>query len=130
MTYLQTLVVAHEQYPKYYKDILDSIKGIALMGVPHLGSSFARLRSFLADVLQEFTLAMSTNKGLMKDLRCNSKPLMDLSKQADHRLSDLIIYSFYETERLDGQVVSKVSSLACNLEYLCVFRLLPRIRLD
>ena len=97
--------MAHQRAPKYYQDVLKSVKGIAFMGVPHRGSGIARLGSFLAGLLKASTAGTSTNKNLIKELKKGARTLTDLSAAANQRLSELILYSFYETRRLHGEVV-------------------------
>lgn len=68
----------------------------------------AQFGYFLAKILSASTAGSKTNKNLVKTLKKDSKILIDLSKEANHRLTDLIIYSFYETDRLWGHVVNIV----------------------
>ena len=98
--------MAHEKAPTYYQSIKDSIKGIVFIGVPHRGSDIAKLGAFFAKMLQASTASRTTNFELIAVLKKGSKPLMDISNQAIHRLSGLTIYTFYETEKLWGEVVS------------------------
>ena len=115
----KTLVHAHQRYPKYYKDILDSIKGIAFIGVPHRGAGIALLGEFFAKLLQASTLGRTTNTELVKLLKKDSKPLADLTKEANHRLEGLVVFSFYETSRLYGHVVNnQLSNSRLNLSGL------------
>lgn len=89
---------------------MDNIKGIAFLGVPHRGSAIARFGYFLAKILSNSYAGRKTNKDLVKILKKDSKILNSLFREANHLLNNLIIYSFYETERLWGHVVDMSTS--------------------
>ena len=76
------------------------------MGVPHRGAVIADLGSFFASIIKATTAGRVTNSALLKTLKKGSKPLQEISEMAVQRLSNLQICSFYETERLKGQLVS------------------------
>ena len=121
-------MVGHQGSPSLYKDLLNSIKGVAFLGVPHRGSGIARLGLFLAQAVSMSTAGTTTNKELVKILKQDSKWLANLSKEANHRLANLHIYSFYETERTTGQVVSSTIDPRFQCASIDIDRSLPRTR--
>lgn len=101
----KALIIAHEESPNHYEDILENVKGIAFLGVPHRGASIARLGDFFAKVLKAATLGKTTNSSLTSDLRQSSKTLKDISAQAVHRLNHLQVLSFFEREKTWGELI-------------------------
>ena len=81
------------------------------MGVSHRGSALADLGSMFATVLKIVMVGGSTNNALLKTLKKASKPLQDISELVVDRLSVLTICSFYETKRINGQVVRKLTTV-------------------
>ena len=103
----KALVLAHDRNSNLdYKDISDNTKGLAFMGVPHEGSDGARWAGFAANLLKSFSIGTSTNTAIVSDLEKGSTTLADISKQFVNKMApDMILYTFYETERLHGIMV-------------------------
>lgn len=102
----KALILAHERSSDpEYKQILDSTKGIAFLGVPHKGFGASWWANFAANALKAAGAGTSTNTSLVSDLRRDSTTLTDISKQFIGRTAGLRIYTFYETQKLFGVVV-------------------------
>lgn len=99
----KALILAHERnsFPEY-KDISDNARAIAFLGVPHKGCDSAWWAGFAANLLKSASIGTSTNTALISDLEKGAITLANVSKQFVDRTRDMIIYTFYETERLHG----------------------------
>ena len=102
----KALILAHERSSNVdYQDILVNTRGIAFLGVPHRGSDIAWWTGFAAKLLRNASLGTSTNVSLLSDLEKGSANLADISSQFVDRAHNLIIYTFYETEKLNKVMV-------------------------
>lgn len=102
----KALIIAHERSSDpEYKDILENTRAIAFLGVPHKGSDSAWWAAFAANALKGASIGSSTNTALVSDLKKDSTTLANISKQFIDRARELLIYTFFETERLHGIVV-------------------------
>ena len=102
----KALILAHERDSNLdYKDILHNTRAIAFLGVPHRGSDSAWWAGFAANLLKNASIGTSTNIALLSDLEKGSTTLANISQQFVDRTQDMIIYTFYETERLRGVMV-------------------------
>lgn len=102
----KTLIIAHERDSNLdFKDILVNTRGIAFLGVPHRGSDIAWWANFAAKLLRNASVGTSTNVAILSDLEKGSATLANISNQFVDRARNMIIYSFYETEKLNKVVV-------------------------
>ena len=102
----KALILAHERDSNPdYKDILDNTRAIAFIGVPHQGSDSAKWASFAANLLKSASMGASTNTALVSNLVKGSTTLANISNQFVDRARGMIIYTFYETKRLNGVMV-------------------------
>lgn len=102
----KALILAHERSSNVdYQDILVNTRGIAFLGVPHRGSDIAWWAGFAAKLLRNASIGTSTNVALLSDLERGSATLANISSQFIDRASNLIIYTFYETEKLNKVMV-------------------------
>ncbi|MCJ1309721.1 hypothetical protein MMC25_003381 [Agyrium rufum] len=102
----KALILAHERSSDAdHKDILESTKAIAFLGVPHKGSDSAGWATFAANALKAASIGTSTNTALVADLKRDSTTLTNISKQFVDRARDLVIYTFYETQKISGVLV-------------------------
>lgn len=99
IVFKQALVRAHES-PRY-AEIIPRIKGVFFFGTPHRGSDMAKWASMLAAILKAASISSSTNTGLSKDLIPGSRILTNISRSFVQRSSQLRIFSFYETQKMD-----------------------------
>ena len=107
----KALILAHERSSDlYYKDILDNIKAIAFLGVPHKGSDSAWWATFAANALKGGSFGSLTNTALVADLRKDSTSLINISKQFVDRARNLTVYTFFETRKLSGVLVRAKSN--------------------
>ena len=101
------LILAHEHdNDSDFQDILNKTRAVSFLGVPHKGSGSAWWGNFAANALKAASVGTSTNTSLVADLRRDSTALIDISNQFMPRGKDLIIYTFYETQKFAGEVVS------------------------
>lgn len=100
------LIIAHERTGDvHYKDILDNTKAIAFLGVPHSGSNSAWWASIAVNALKAASIGVATNSALVEDLKRDSTMLTRISKQFVDLGKDLVIYTFYETQKVSGILV-------------------------
>ena len=99
------MIIAHER-TREYGELLGSIKGAMFLGTPHRGSDAAYWAAYAARVLQVIQLGRGTNDAFVSALQRNSKEFSDISQQWIERATPLRIRTFYETERLHGELVS------------------------
>ena len=98
----KALIIAHERSSDVdYEDILVNTRGIAFLGVPHRGSDIAWWAGFAAKLLRNASIGTSTNVALLSNLEKGSATLANISSQFVDRALNLIIYTFYETEKLN-----------------------------
>lgn len=102
----KALIIAHERDSNLdFKGILFNTRGIAFLGVPHRGSDIAWWASFAAKLLRNASVGTSTNVALLSDLEKGSATLANISNQFVDRARNMIIYTFYETEKLNKIMV-------------------------
>jgi hypothetical protein len=101
----QALILAYER-SSLYGDLLDCVKAVVFFGVPHRGADLAYWATFASMILQTMQLGLGTNPNFVTDLQRNSRTFSDISKQFIERGDKLKIRTFYETEKLHGQLVS------------------------
>ncbi|MCJ1288565.1 hypothetical protein MMC34_000093 [Xylographa carneopallida] len=94
----KALIIAHEDTVTH-ANILQNVRGVCFLGVPHRGSDVAFWGYLLTKILKTTTLGTSTNSQLLADLTKDSTTLMNISTQFIHRSKDLLIYTFYELDR-------------------------------
>lgn len=102
----KALALAHDCNSNLdYRDISANTKAIAFLGVPHNGSNSARWAGFAANLLKSASIGTSTNTAIVSDLEKGSTTLTNISKQFVEKAPNMILYTFYETERLHGIIV-------------------------
>ena len=112
----KALVLAHDSNLNLdYRDISANIKAIAFLGVPHDGSDSTKWGGFAANLLKSVSIGTSTNTAIVSDLEKGSTTLADILHQFGDKACDMIIYMFYETERLHGIMVCSCRWLTANL---------------
>src|SRR5271163_2306199 len=99
------MILAHERL-KYYGDLLQCVRAVVFLGVPHCGSDAAYWATFAARILQFGQLGLGTNPAYVKALQRNSPTFANISTQFVERAESLLIRTFFETERMGNQVVS------------------------
>jgi pimeloyl-ACP methyl ester carboxylesterase len=88
-----------------YGELLSKIRGIVFLGTPHRGSDVAWWASFPAKLLKALQLGTGTNTAYLDALTRNSKEFSRISQQWVERSKELVIRTFFETERLHGVLV-------------------------
>jgi hypothetical protein len=99
------MILAHER-SNFYGNLLGHIRAVVFLGVPHRGSDVAYWATFAANILQFGQLRLGTNPAYITALQRNSPTFAHISTQFIERAAPLSIRTFYETERMGGQVVS------------------------
>jgi hypothetical protein len=99
------LVLAHER-SELYGDLLGCVKAAVFFGVPHRGTDLAYWAAFASRIIRTMQLGFGTNPSFVTDLEKNSRTFADISRQFIERGDKLKIGTFYETEKLYGQLVS------------------------
>jgi ankyrin repeat domain-containing protein 50 len=109
----KAVVIAHED--DNFTEILKATGAIMFFGTPHRGSDIAdavnpmaKLANFWLEVSGASALTGSMRTDLLKVLEDDSSALDDINDAFKQRARDMLIYSFYETERQRGlqQLVS------------------------
>jgi hypothetical protein len=78
---------------------------LVFFGVPHHGADLASWGAFAANLLKIIQLGSGTNTNYVEALQSKSKTFGDISRQFIERGAEVQIKTFYETERLFGQLV-------------------------
>ena len=98
------MIIAHERSSEY-GELLGSIKAAMFLGTPHRGSDAAYWGTYVANVLKVLQLGRGTNTSFISALKRNSPEFANISQQWIERAAPLKIRTFYETERLLGELV-------------------------
>jgi hypothetical protein len=98
------MIIAHERSSEY-GELLGSIKAAMFLGTPHRGSDAAYWATYVANVLKVLQLGRGTNTAFVSALQRNSTEFANISQQWIERAAPLKIRTFYETERLLGELV-------------------------
>ena len=104
-TCTQALIIAHEN-EAIYGNLLLAVNAVIFLGVPHRGSDVAFWGTFLARLGKALQLGFGTNTNFITALQRNSATFSEIARQFTPRTADLKIRTFYETEKLAGQLVS------------------------
>src|SRR5271170_1461681 len=99
------MIIAHERSNEY-GELLGSVKAAMFFGTPHRGSEAAYWGAYAANVLKVLQLGRGTNTSFVSALQRNSPEFAHISQQWIERAAPLKIRTFYETERLLGELVS------------------------
>ena len=96
----RAIALAHSRPEEEYNDILKSTKSIAFLAVPHGGANIAKWATRVAKI------GASMNTAFVEDLERNAKALNSISMDFKARAANLKIWSFYETRKTSGHLVS------------------------
>jgi hypothetical protein len=105
------MIIAHERSSEY-GELLRSIKAAMFLGTPHRGSDAAYWAAYAARVLKVIQLGRATNDSFISALQRNSSEFANISQQWIERAAPLKIRTFYETERLLGELVCLTTPLS------------------
>ena len=84
-----------------YASLSKHFAGVTFFGTPHRGSDIAQWAGMLGKILKVGSLGGSTHSQLAKDLEPSSRILKNISDSFITRGKNLIIFSFYETEKME-----------------------------
>lgn len=120
IVFKQAMSFAYNETP----DIWLRCKGVIFLGTPHRGSAAAEIAKTVASIVNKPStylgvsiFAGSIRADLLKDLAYDSPKLSDISKTFEERAAALLIYSFYESETISGQVIVNRSSAILNIPH-------------
>lgn len=99
------MILANER-SDYYGKLLDSIKAVIFMAVPHRGADLAFWAAFAARLVKDVQLGFRGNPAFVEALQRNSRACADISRQFVGRSAKLSIRTFFETEKMGNQLVS------------------------
>jgi H-type lectin domain len=108
------MIIAHEQDHRH-GEMLKKIRGAVFFGVPHCGADAARLANLVAVLLRVGQFGLSTNRAYVKALQRNSETLSTISEEFTQRSASLHIRTFFETERIAGQIVRSLCRVSAEL---------------
>ena len=94
-----------------YGDLLRCVRGCVFFGVPHRGAESGYWANFAGTIIK-VALIGRTNTSLAAALQQNSAKFAEISQQFVERGAPLKIRTFYETEKLDNQLVCR-SDVGC-----------------
>lgn len=100
----KAMIIAHER-SSIYGTVLNSVRALVLFGVPHRGSDLAYWSTFAARLLNTVQLGLRTNTSFVEALARNSQTFTDISQSFIERAAPLKIRTFYETEKLYGNLI-------------------------
>ncbi len=103
---LKVIAVIHMQD----NELHDMIKAAIFFSVPHQGSSTANLGTLAANAARVTSLGFIGNARFIQDLKPQSRELEDLSEASDYRSRELLLRTFYETDRTGNSVVGDNAS--------------------
>ena len=100
------MIVAHERSMIFY-ELLNKIRAVVFLGVPHKGSDLAYWATFLTELLKFGQLGFVGNSNFVAALKANSPVFASISSQSTERLQSAAvdIRTFYEANRLGNQLV-------------------------
>ncbi|EPS45887.1 hypothetical protein H072_110 [Dactylellina haptotyla CBS 200.50] len=114
------MVIAYKENP----DVGLRCKGVIFLGTPHQGSAAAQIAKVMAKSVNKPTaylgvklFAGEIRADLLEDLMYDSPKLSSISKTFKERAAVLKIFSFYESERIGGQVIVTRSSAILNVPH-------------
>ncbi|ETS79976.1 hypothetical protein PFICI_07505 [Pestalotiopsis fici W106-1] len=108
----QALVLAHED-DVIYRSTLKSVLGVVFLGTPHKGSEAADIGKIVGRIIN-LAVPKATRTDLLGHLGENSQALRELASSFRHRLCNLEVVTFYETQPippLSSLVVERSSSI-------------------
>lgn len=105
------MIIANER-SNDYGELLNNIKAAMFLGTPHRGSDAAYWATYAANTLKILQLGRGTNNLFVSALQKNSTEFANISQQWIERAAPLKIRTFYETERLLGEIVCSTAPLS------------------
>lgn len=116
----EALILANDR-SDYWKDLRDSAVGAIFFAVPHRGADTAYWAELATNVLSFTTLGSVGNTSFVRSLTRNSPEFSKISDafiQPAERFT--IIRTFYETEKIGNQLVSRRLIYHCFRSCLCL----------
>ncbi|TGJ72003.1 hypothetical protein EYR41_003922 [Orbilia oligospora] len=120
IVFKQTMSFAYNENP----DIWLRCKGVIFLGTPHRGSATAEIAKTVANFVNKPSIYLGVGlfagdirTDLLEDLAYDSPKLTSISKTFQERAAVLMIYSFYESEKISGQVIVNRSSAILNVPH-------------
>lgn len=98
------MILAWEK-SSFYGALLESIRGIVFLGVPHRGADIAYWASLPANIIKYGSLGFRGSTDFLKSLERNSECWRIISKQFVERGESLKIRTFFETRKMGNTLV-------------------------
>ena len=98
------MISAHER-SSLYGSLLENIRGIVFLGVPHRRADVAYWASHLAKIIESGSLGFLGSPDFLNSLKRDSKSWSIISKQWVERSQSLKIQTFFETKKVGNILV-------------------------
>lgn len=109
------MILAWER-SELYSVLLNSIRGIIFLGVPHRGSDSAYWASLPTSILNYGSLGFVGSTDFLDSLKKNSESWRTITRQFVERGKSLQIRTFFETKKIGNTLVlEQVGTFSCNL---------------
>ncbi|KAI0412863.1 hypothetical protein F5X98DRAFT_304553 [Xylaria grammica] len=109
----QAINIAHTDH-EYFDDVLTNTRGFVFLASPLHGSDAAWWAKIGSQVLKALTVNTVGNSSYPTALKRNSKVWLRISRDFVQRGKNLTFRSFYETERIAGQIIVDEASARLN----------------
>ncbi|RWA07971.1 hypothetical protein EKO27_g7132 [Xylaria grammica] len=109
----QAINIAHTDQ-EYFDDVLTNARGFVFLASPLHGSDAAWWAKIGSQVLKALTVNTVGNSSYPTALKRNSKVWLRISRDFVQRGKNLTFRSFYETERIAGQIIVDEASARLN----------------
>lgn len=88
-----------------YGSLLENIRGIVFLGVPHRGADIAYWASLPAKIIESGSLGFLGNTNFLNSLKRNSESWRIISEQFVERGTSVKIKTFFETKKIGNILV-------------------------
>ncbi|KAI1110624.1 hypothetical protein F5Y14DRAFT_428226 [Nemania sp. NC0429] len=119
----EAINIAHTDH-EYYDDVLKHTRGCVFLASPLHGSDAAAWADIGTRIVRAFTFGIVGNSAHPSALRRNSQVWLRISRDFVQRGKNLMFRSFYETEKMAGNIIVKEASVRLNWPNEKVFPLL------
>jgi serine/threonine-protein phosphatase 2B catalytic subunit len=111
----KALIIANERR-EVYGNVHEATKAIFFFGTPHKGSDVAYWGTYAAQLVKAIQFSYGTNTNFVMALQRNSATFAEITKQFTLLATDIRIRTFYETEKLAGQLIVDRESAVLGLD--------------
>jgi Calcineurin-like phosphoesterase/NACHT domain/Ankyrin repeats (3 copies)/Putative serine esterase (DUF676) len=111
----KALIIANEKQ-EVYGNVHEATKTILFLGTPHKGSDVAYWGTYAARLVKAMQFGFGTNTNFITALQKNSASFAEITRQFTPLATSLKIRTFYETEKLAGQIIVDRESAVLGLD--------------